>query len=72
MVFFLMVQALSKITAGNDNHIGQYTYTDENGENHTVTSQSGIEITKGSVNITAGYTNDIKAINHGINIIGGK
>lgn len=59
-----------KITAGNDNHIGQYTYTDENGENHTVTSQSGIEITKGSVNITAGYTNDIKAINHGINIIG--
>lgn len=59
-----------KITAGNDNHIGQYTYTDENGENHTVTSQSGIEITKGSVNITAGYTNDIKAINHGINIFG--
>ena len=59
-----------KVTAGNDNIIGQYTYTDENGENHTVTSQSGIEITKGSVNITAGYTNDIKAINHGINIIG--
>lgn len=44
-----------KVTAGNDNIIGQYTYTDEYEENHTVTSQTGINVTgdNGTINITS-------------------
>ena len=43
------------VTAGNDNIIGQYSYQDENGTIHTVTSQTGINVTgdNGTINITS-------------------
>ena len=43
------------VTAGNDNIIGQYSYQDESGTIHTVTSQTGINVTgdNGTINITS-------------------
>ena len=49
------------VTAGNDNFIGQYA--DESGR--TVTSQNGINVTAGTVNVT-GNANKIYALGTGI------
>ncbi len=53
------------VTAGNDNFIGQYA--DESGR--TVTSQNGINVTAGTVNVT-GNANKIYALGTGILLSG--
>ena len=54
------------VTAGNDNYIGQYT--DESGK--VITSENGIYVTKGTVNITAeNGDNNIYANNSGIYLL---
>lgn len=62
-----------KVTAGNDNTIGQYSYKDENETIHTVTSQTGIKVTDGTVNVNAiAGNNTVNAKNIGIEINNGK
>lgn len=50
------------VTAGNNNVIGQYT--DEEGTQHT--SQTGINVSSGTVTVTAGKENNIYGIQNGI------
>ena len=57
-----------KVTAGNDNIIGQYT--DENNVTHTSTSNTGINVTEGAVNVTADGSNSIYGNLNGINVNG--
>ena len=58
------------VTAGNDNIIGQYTYKDENNSDVIVTSNTGINVTEGTVNVTADGSNSIYGNLNGINVNG--
>ena len=56
------------VTAGNNNVIGQYT--DEEGTQHT--SQTGINVSSGTVTITSGNKNNIYGTQNGILVTGEK
>lgn len=58
------------VTAVNDNIIGQYTYKDENNSDVIVTSNTGINVTEGTVNVTAGSSNNIYGTNIGVSVSG--
>ena len=62
------------VDSGNSNYIGQVTYTDKddtgNEDTHTITSNTGINVTEGTVNVTAGDSNSIYGNLDGINVTG--
>lgn len=62
------------VDSGNSNYIGQVTYTDKddtgNEDTHTITSNTGINVTAGTVNVTAGGSNSIYGNLNGINVNG--
>ena len=61
------------ITATENNTIGQYTYKDENNDDVTVTSNTGIKVTEGTIDIDANTGNNaIYAKKTGIDISKGK
>lgn len=61
------------ITATENNTIGQYTYKDENNDDVTVTSNTGIKVTEGTIDIDANTGNNvIYAKNIGIDVSKGK
>ena len=55
------------VTAGNNNTIGQYT----DGSGNIVTSDTGINVTKGTVSVTASGDNVINTSNIGIRVLNG-
>ncbi len=61
------------ITATENNTIGRYTYKDENNDDVTVTSNTGIKVTEGTIDIDANTGNNaIYAKKTGIDISKGK
>lgn len=61
------------ISATENNTIGQYTYKDENNDDVTVTSNTGIKVTEGTIDIDANTGNNaIYAKKTGIDISKGK
>lgn len=61
------------ITATENNTIGQYTYKDENNDDVTVTGNTGIKVTEGTIDIDANTGNNaIYAKKTGIDISKGK